>query len=135
MTVRIRQTAVDDIVDHARAELPNECCGLLVGTADEVAWSVRASNLRQSPTRFLIDPVAHFAALKRAREAGLSVIGAYHSHPGTAASPSETDLEEVSEPGFLHLIVSLRNAGTTPEVRAFRVAGGNFRPVELVPVV
>lgn len=134
MAVTIRQAAVDDIVHHARSELPNECCGLLVGTPHEVVWTVRARNLRSSATRFLIDPETHFAAMKRAREAGLCVMGAYHSHPVTAASPSATDLAQASYPDFLYIIVSLLETGDGRDVRAYRFVEGNFHTVDLVLV-
>jgi proteasome lid subunit RPN8/RPN11 len=132
--VRVRRAVINDIVGHAREESPNECCGLLVGTANEVAWAERAHNLRSSPNRFLIDPEAHFAAIKHAREAGLVVMGAYHSHPLTGPSPSAIDLAEVSYPDFVHLIVSLADATGGPEVRGFRFGTGNCQPVDLVVV-
>jgi proteasome lid subunit RPN8/RPN11 len=130
--VRVRRAAVDDIIAHALEESPNECCGLLVGTADEVAWAERAHNLRSSPNRFLIDPDAHFAAIKHAREAGLAVMGTYHSHLQTGPSPSAIDLAEVSYPDFLHVIVSLADSTGGPEVRGFRFDKGTFQPVDLV---
>jgi proteasome lid subunit RPN8/RPN11 len=132
VAVTIRQAAVDDMVTHARSELPNECCGLLVGSADEVLWSVRARNLRPSASRFLIDPETHFAALRRAREAGLAVMGAYHSHPETVAVPSARDLLEASYPEFLYVIVSLCALAGGHDLRAYRLVDGNFRAVELV---
>ena len=35
--VTIRREALDRIVRHAAADLPNECCGLLIGSADAIA--------------------------------------------------------------------------------------------------
>ncbi len=132
--MRLRKTALDRMVDHARAELPNECCGLLVGSPDEIVRAVPARNLQSSPTRFLIDPDAHFAAMRWARQEGLAVVGAYHSHPRTAAWPSATDAAELPDPDGLHLIVSLANAPGEPVARAFRFRGGNFESVEIVLV-
>ncbi len=120
------------MVSHARAESPRECCGLLIGSADEVAEIERARNLRRSRIRFLIDPEAHFAAIRRAREAGLVVMGVYHSHPDWAARPSPTDRAEVSYPEVLYVIVSLAADPEGPDVRAYRLEEGNFQPVELV---
>lgn len=134
MAVAIRRAAVDDIVRHARSELPNECCGLLVGRPHDVRWTVRARNLRPSATRFLIDPEAHFAAMRSARAVGLSVVGAYHSHPTTSASPSAADLAAASYPDFLYIIVSVLKAGESGDVRAYRLAEGNFGRVDLVLV-
>lgn len=92
---------------HAREALPNECCGLLVGRRGAVEHVVRARNLEAAPTRYLIDPQDHFAAMKAARAQGLLVIGAYHSHPGGAPTPSPSDIAEASGgSAFLYVIVS-----------------------------
>lgn len=117
---------------HARAELPNECCGLLIGSGDQIARVARARNLRPSPTRYLIDPEDHFAAIRAARAEGLEVVGAYHSHPGAPPVPSATDLAEATDRHHLYVIVS-PTAEAPPEVRAFRLTGAGFEPVELVP--
>ena len=48
---------LDTIVEHAIADAPNECCGLVVGSG-RTARSVRAlENLAASPFRFDIDGV------------------------------------------------------------------------------
>ena len=129
--VEIRRSAVDDILAHARAEAPRECCGLLVGTSTRVERITRAHNLRASPTRYLIDPADHFAAIRAARISGLQVVGAYHSHPTTAAVPSDADLGEATYPEYLYLIASLARA---IGVRGYRLWGGRIEEVELTPV-
>jgi proteasome lid subunit RPN8/RPN11 len=126
--VEVRREVVEQILAHARAEAPLECCGLLLGTPERVDVATAARNLRASPTRFEIDPADHFVAIRRARELGLEVVGAYHSHPASAAVPSPRDLAEASYPDFLYLIAGLPEA----EVKAYRLAGGNFRAVSLV---
>lgn len=127
--VHVRQESVDEMLAHARMEAPLECCGLLLGRGDriDVAWPAR--NALSSRTRFQVEPADHFAALRRARDLGLEIVGAYHSHPATAAVPSPRDLDEASYPEFLYLIVGLPEGA----VRAYCLADGNFRPVELVP--
>jgi proteasome lid subunit RPN8/RPN11 len=120
---------LDRILEHARAEAPNECCGLVIGTSRrlDVAWPAR--NLLASPTRFEVDPVDHFAAVRVARERGLEVVGAYHSHPATPPVPSPRDLLEARDADLLYLVAGLAER----EVRAYRLSGGNFRQVALVP--
>jgi proteasome lid subunit RPN8/RPN11 len=105
--VRVDPEVLDDIVAHARGAVPGECCGLLIGSRTHVSAAARTRNLSAHGTRYLVDPAAHFAAIRRARAAGLQVVGAYHSHPLTPARPSATDLEDAL-PDFLYLIVSLR---------------------------
>jgi proteasome lid subunit RPN8/RPN11 len=115
---------------HARAEAPRECCGLLVGKGHEVARSVRARNLEAKPTRYLIDPKDHFAAIRSARADGLDVIGAYHSHPYSAAVPSPADIAEAdSGADFLYVIVSLLDE----DVRGYRIDAGVCTRLALTP--
>jgi proteasome lid subunit RPN8/RPN11 len=121
------------MVRHARETAPHECCGLLLGRADEIVEAVRARNIADDPaTRFLIDPADHFAALRAARERGLEVIGYYHSHPASAADPSPRDVAEFSYRGHLYAIVSLQ--AEPAEIRLFRFEDGNFRRVSFVTV-
>lgn len=131
--ILVRRAVMEAIVAHARAEAPLECCGLLVGSPDLIERVHPARNLLASPSRYQIDPEAHFEALREARIAGVSVVGAYHSHPLTAAVPSPRDLEEADDPSLVHLIVSLAaGRDAQPAVAAFRVAAGNFRSLAVV---
>ncbi len=131
LSMQIRRAARDAVVAHARRDAPLECCGLLLGQAGIVEEAVPAGNLRRSRTRYLIDPRDHFAALRRARESGRAVLGAYHSHPRSAAVPSPADLEEAHDAAFLYVIVSLQDPGS-PDVLAYRLAGSHYAAVPLV---
>jgi proteasome lid subunit RPN8/RPN11 len=126
--VQIRREVVEQILAHARAEAPLECCGLLLGTPQRLDAGFAARNLLASPTRFELNPADHFAAIRRAREMRIDVVGVYHSHPASPAVPSSRDLAEASYPDFVYLIAGLPDA----EVKAYRLVGGNFRPVALV---
>jgi proteasome lid subunit RPN8/RPN11 len=118
---------------HARDALPNECCGLLVGTETHIRRAERARNLKASPTRYEIDPADHFRSIRAARAEGLAVIGAYHSHPRTAPEPSPTDLVEASDSALLWVIVSPATRGALGEqVAAFRLVEDRFVRVSLV---
>jgi len=130
--VKIRQDVIARIVAHAVEELPNECCGLLIGGSDIVEDAARARNLKRSRTKFQVEPADHFAAIRKARAAGLEVIGAYHSHPSGPSGPSDTDRARLTDPAMFHIIVSLAHG--TKTVRAFRLVDGNFSPLEIVPV-
>jgi proteasome lid subunit RPN8/RPN11 len=129
--VRVRQEVIDDVVAHAKREVPNECCGLLLGFSDQIDESYPARNLCGSATRFLIDPVDHFAAIRRARASGRAVRGAYHSHPRGPSAPSATDAAAVTDPSLLHMIVSLHE--DEPRVSLFEWMHGNFVAVDFVP--
>jgi proteasome lid subunit RPN8/RPN11 len=118
--VEISQAQLDEVIAHAQADAPNECCGymrLSDGRVDEV---VRAQNLRNSPYGYEIDPKALLAA-NDLDDDGFGV-AIYHSHPRSAAEPSQTDINLAHYPHWHYVIVSL--AGD-PEVRAFTIADGN----------
>jgi proteasome lid subunit RPN8/RPN11 len=130
--VKIRQDVIARIVAHAVEDLPNECCGLLIGNSEIVEDAVRARNIKRSRTKFQVEPADHFAAIRKARASGLAVIGAYHSHPSGPSGPSDTDRARLTDPTMFHIIVSLAHG--TKTVRAFRLVDGNFSPLEIVPV-
>jgi len=133
LEVRVGRAALDAIVAHAREAAPSECCGLLLGHAAELIEAVRTRNVAgQERSRFVIDPKDHIDRRRDARRRGLEVIGFYHSHPCSPATPSETDRAEASYPGHLYLIVSL--AGAAPDIAMFRLDQGDFRRLSFVTV-
>jgi proteasome lid subunit RPN8/RPN11 len=134
MAIRLRPAVREAILAHARAEAPLECCGLLLGTSEVVEEALRAANLRQSTIAYLVDPADHFAAIRRARAEGRSVVGTYHSHPRSRAVPSPTDVREALYREFVYLIVSLANP-RTPDVRGYRLGAEEFVEVALVDVI
>ena len=116
---------VEAVVAHARETAPAECCGVLIGNGGEVVDAFRARNSAEGPTRFVIDARDHFSAIRTARALQLEVVGYYHSHPHSAARPSETDVAEATYPNHLMLIVGLGAA--VPDVRLYWFDGRNFR--------
>jgi proteasome lid subunit RPN8/RPN11 len=130
---RIKRSVVDRVILHAQKAAPDECCGVLIGDAQEVLHAVPARNIAERPAvRFLIDPKDHLEALRGARGRGLDVVGFYHSHPRSRAVPSETDLAEANYPNHLFLIVSLKDA--SPDVQLYWLLDGNFLPTPFVTV-
>jgi desampylase len=125
---KLRRSALDAILQHAERASPRECCGVLVGRQGEILQAVEARNLADDPNRYFLDPEDHIAIRRRARAAGLSVVGFYHSHPHSPARPSETDRAEAAYPDHLYLIVAMG------AVRLFRLADGNFVETPFVTV-
>jgi proteasome lid subunit RPN8/RPN11 len=119
----------DELVAHAREDAPNECCGYVRAREGSVEEVVRAENLRASPYGYELDPKSLLTANEWDDE-GFEV-GIYHSHPRSAAEPSQTDINLAHYPHWTYLIVSL--AGE-PEVRAWRIADGRVEeePVEVL---
>lgn len=130
--LHISRAALDAIIAHARTEVPRECCGLLVGEEGVVGRAVATRNESESPfTRYRVDPADHFRVIRDLRGTAAAIVGAYHSHPFTAALPSPTDLAEAWPAPFVYLIVSLRYT-SRPDIRAYCVKSGEFVPVTLV---
>ena len=129
LTIRIRQTTLSEIASHARRESPRECCGLLLGSGDLIDEAVAIRNLAEHTSRYQLDPREHIATNRRLRGTYRAVIGAYHSHPMTAAIPSPRDLAEAHYPEFVWLIVSL--ASGTPDYRAYRIENGKAEELRL----
>ena len=117
----------DEIVAHATASAPNECCGYLRAADGVVEEVVRAENLRSSPYGYELDGRSLLAA-NRLDDEGYE-IGIYHSHPRSPAQPSQTDINLASYPHWTYLIVSLEDE---PEIRAWRMADGRVEEQDLV---
>lgn len=136
--MQIRTDVVKAITAHARRERPRECCGILLGTADELVEAVAASNVAAEPLRsYEVSPADHIAQIRRCRdtataERGLKVVGVYHSHPHSAAVPSPTDLDQAWEE-YVYLIAGPANGSAPLEIRAYRLNEGRFIDVQLTP--
>lgn len=118
----------EEIVSHAREEEPNECCGVIRLRDGAVHDVRRATNERRSPYGYSLDAASLLAAFNAAEDGfGVAI---YHSHPRSAAEPSQTDINLAEYPEYLYVIVSL--AGE-PDVRAWRIEGGDVteEPVEV----
>jgi len=118
----------DALVEHAREEAPNECCGYIRaadGAAQEV---VRSENARRSPYGFELDSES-LLATNELDDEGYEV-GIYHSHPRSPAEPSQTDINLAHYPHWTYLIVSLENDDSV--VRAWRIADGKVTEQEVV---
>ena len=120
---------IEDIYDHARNGLPEEVCGYLAGSGEEVKKSYRMVNVDHSPEHFSFDPAEQFAVLRAARKEGLEILANYHSHPETPARPSEEDIRLAYDPEISYVIVSL--AAAQPDIKSFRIRNGEVEKEEI----
>ncbi|HEX6655638.1 MAG TPA: M67 family metallopeptidase, partial [Candidatus Limnocylindria bacterium] len=108
------------MLDHAQHELPNEACGLVAG--DPAAGQVRtfhpARNEHASPLRFSVDPDDLVRIIYAIEDAGMQMLGIFHSHPRGPAQPSLADVREARYPDAVHLL-----SGSRGELRAWRIRG------------
>jgi [CysO sulfur-carrier protein]-S-L-cysteine hydrolase len=130
--MRIAQALIDEMVAHAREDLPNECCGLVGGADGTAQTSYRARNEFASPFSYRIDTADQYRIIeKEMRGRGEELLAIYHSHTKSPAYPSQTDLNEaVSWPDQVYLIVSLADPDS-PDVKAYWLKDGKIADAEL----
>lgn len=131
MTLHIPEAIHQQLVEHARNELPNECVGMLIGSSvGQVSAYLPLENELKSPTRFLTEPCSMLRAEKRCRELKLQVLAIYHSHPTSQAIPSKYDVADHYSSDVMCLILSLTDASTP--LRAWWIGEGSFKEEEVI---
>jgi [CysO sulfur-carrier protein]-S-L-cysteine hydrolase len=129
--MRIARELYDEIVAHARAEAPNECCGMVASRDGGAAKVYPATNAEASPFRFVIDAREQLEIHSQIETAELELGAIYHSHTRTEPKPSQTDINfGKAWPGVLWIIVGL--AGGDVDVRTWRIDDGKVSEEELV---
>ena len=113
------------IVAHARADHPDEACGIIAGPAgsDHPERFIPMLNAERSPTFYRFDSTEQFRVWREMDERGEEPIVIYHSHTATEAYPSRTDISYASEPDAHYVLVSTRDPEKM-EFRSFRIAEG-----------
>jgi proteasome lid subunit RPN8/RPN11 len=127
--ISIPKTLYDEMLAHANAEHPNECCGLLTGKQNRVTKLYRMTNTHHSPVSYFMEPKEQFAVFKEMRAEGTELLVIYHSHPHTVAYPSKTDVGLAYYPEALYIIISLENR-QAPVVKSYRIVEGRITPEE-----
>ncbi|MDP2287220.1 MAG: M67 family metallopeptidase [Actinomycetota bacterium] len=127
--LRIRQNLVDRIVEHARADHPDEACGVIAGPegSDSPERFIPMVNAARSPTFYEFDSGDLFRLYKEMAERDEDPIVVYHSHTATEAYPSRTDIALASEPGAHYVLISTRETGNAQgpyELRSYRIVDG-----------
>jgi proteasome lid subunit RPN8/RPN11 len=123
--------------DHATRDYPAEACGLLLGPRGtqgdaRITEARPITNRRRDRAgdRYELEPREHLQVQRAARQAGLEIVGVYHSHPDAAAAPSATDRARAVEiwgeaESWAYLIVPV-HAGRAGETRAWVLSAGRF---------
>lgn len=129
--IEIPRAIHEDIIAHARSGFPLEVCGILGGHEKTVTAVYRMTNTDQSNEHFMMDPKEQFSVIKELRNAGLTMLAIYHSHPETPARPSEEDIRLALTPDVSYIIVSLADP-EQPAVNSYLIRNGF---VQLEPMV
>jgi len=117
--MKISQALIDEMVAHAREDLPNECCGLVGGKEGRATTVYPMRNEFESPLRYKLDSKDNLRVNNEMDAAGEEMVGVYHSHTKSEAYPSQTDVNEAEPwPEPMYLIVSLADS-QRPVVKGF----------------
>jgi [CysO sulfur-carrier protein]-S-L-cysteine hydrolase len=134
----IDQALRDAIVAHARADHPDEACGIVAGPlgSDRPTRLIPMANAERSPTFYRFDSMEQFKVWREMDDRDEEPVVIYHSHSSTEAYPSRTDISYASEPNAHYVLVSTRDADGLGEFqfRSFRIVDGvvSEEPVEVV---
>ncbi|HEY3956170.1 MAG TPA: M67 family metallopeptidase [Streptosporangiaceae bacterium] len=128
----ISQALHDKIVAHARADHPDEACGVLAGPAgsDRPERFIPMTNAARSPTFYEFDSMELLHVWREMDDRDEEPVVIYHSHTATEAYPSRTDTSLASEPGAHYVLVSTRDTGST-EFRSFRIVSDEVTEEEV----
>jgi proteasome lid subunit RPN8/RPN11 len=121
--MRISRALLDDVIEHARAEAPNECVGIITVRDGVAQRIIRATNAAASPLRYELDPRELFRIHEAIDDSGDDLGAIYHSHTRSDPLPSETDKNLAFYPDALYVIVGLKSS--EPDVRAWRIVDGD----------
>ena len=134
------QATYDGIVVHARRDHPDEACGVVTGPAgsNRAERLVPMRNAKKSTEVYEFDSLDLLRLYQDMDARGEEPVVIYHSHTGTEAYPSRTDVELAPEPGAHYVLVSTRDGAHLPgravELRSFRIVDGEITEEEVTVV-
>jgi proteasome lid subunit RPN8/RPN11 len=128
----IQQSLVDQITAHARADHPDEACGVVAGPegSDRPERFIPMLNAARSPTFYEFDSKDLFKLYREMDDRDEEPVVIYHSHTATEAYPSRTDVSYASEPNAHYVLVSTREENEA-EFRSYRIVDGVIREEEV----
>ncbi len=117
--MQISQEFVDEMIAHAREDLPNECCGMIEGVGGKAIAVRRITNEAASPLRYEMESQEQYRAWKEIEDAGNELLAIYHSHTKSPAYPSQTDVNQAQNwPDQIYVIISLADPDAA-DVKAY----------------
>lgn len=103
---------------------------MIGGSDGDAATVYRSINAEASPLRYSLDATDQFRIVREIEETGEELVGIYHSHTGSAAYPSQTDVNLATYPDAVYVIVSVKDSAQ-PDVRGFWIRDGKIDEAQL----
>lgn len=132
--ILLKSRDAEQMIAYARAEAPNEACGLIAGKENEEEKLVQKvyylTNTDASGEHFSIDLKEQLLAVKDMRANGLKLLGNWHSHPETPSRPSEEDKRLAYDSHASYMILSLMEE--IPVLRSFHIENGTAEEEQLI---
>jgi proteasome lid subunit RPN8/RPN11 len=129
--IRLARNVVVEILNHARSNPGEECCGLLAGRDGVIAQAFPAQNVAEhAATAYEIAPKELFRIMREIRAVALELLGIYHSHPNGYNQPSPRDVERAYYPDAAYFILSPRADAPEP-IRAYSISDGRWTELEI----
>ena len=121
--ILLNQKQVDILTQHSEKAGPSESCAMLLGTHSDQQWNVKEVFLTRnahndSETSFIIHPEELLQGYQLAGKKQLELVGIFHSHPDSSASPSNFDKKFMKVNGDIPWIIF---SGINTELRAFKL--------------
>jgi proteasome lid subunit RPN8/RPN11 len=128
----IERAIMEKIVAHARADHPDEACGVVAGAAGSgrPARFIAMMNAERSPTFYRFDSMEQLKVWREMDDRDEEPVVIYHSHTATEAYPSRTDVSYASEPRAHYVLVSTRDPEDA-EFRSYRIVDGEVTEEEV----
>lgn len=133
VTLVVPRALADAMLDHARAALPAEACGILSGSREtgRASGFHAARNEHGSPLRYSVHPEDLVRIVLGIEHRGEDLLAIFHSHVSAPAIPSPTDVREARYPDALHVVATLRSGSSGGSIRAWRIVDGSTSEVPL----
>lgn len=127
--IELPEAFYQDIVAQAREEYPNEACGLIASEAGVPVRMFRMRNADESPVTYRLDPKEQLEVFNEMDDRGWDLFAIYHSHTGSDAYPSPTDVRLAFYPEASYLLLSLSDE--EPVLRGFSILDGEITEHEV----
>jgi proteasome lid subunit RPN8/RPN11 len=131
----IERAIVEKIIAHARADHPDEACGVVAGVfgSDRPGRFIPMENAERSPTFYRFDSLEQLRVWREMDDQDEEPVVIYHSHTATEAYPSRTDISYAAEPNAHYVLVSTRDPEDV-ELRSYRIVDGEVTEEEVLVV-